>query len=127
MIVLAAILFIGAASLLYFRWLHDQEHTSVLVLNGSDALDGATAVIDGIALDGAIRGTFSEENRFTLKLFLQAGSYRFRIVRGDATLRTVVEFSLPRNTMITFNLQRDFPSTRKSSPPTESPAMSDVP
>lgn len=114
LIIAAAVLFIGTISLLYFRWLHIQEPTSVLVLNGTDALEGATVQLTGVNLADPITATFTESDRYTLKFFLEAGSYSISIKRGGTLLQAPEEFSLPGRTQLTVNLAREFPSTRPS-------------
>lgn len=112
LMIAAALLFIGAASLLYFRWLYNQEHSTILILKGTDALEGATATVNGVNLRAPIAADFLPDNAYTLRFFLEPGSYSFNVKRDGIVLDSPEEFSLPAKTMLTFNLARRHPSTR---------------
>lgn len=117
MVILAALLFVATASLLYFRWLAIQEPTSILILTGTDALDGAKVRLTGVNMGKPVEAVFNEQDHYVLKFFLEPGSYSFSIRRGDELIHSIEEFTIPGRTQVSYDLSRQHPSTQPSAKP----------
>jgi|SRR6185437_577928 len=88
MMVLAALLFLATAGLLYVRWATTVEPNCELIVSVGPALRGAEISVDGMTLPTAHRVTIGAENRFSQAFFLDPGTYDIKV-----TLNNELQFS----------------------------------
>src|SRR5690242_14831220 len=79
-ITLTVLIFALALALLARNWLVHDEPSSVLVLDGSPALKGAQARVVGSDNVAPLVSTFDDENGYSLRFYLDAGTHQFQIV-----------------------------------------------
>jgi len=113
-LLLAGVLFVLAVSILCYRWIIDREPSSIIQLNGSDALEGVVAQVSGVGLAEPIRATFEPQERYILRFHVEPGNYTLSLMRGDQIL-SQQDFTIPTQHVLTIDLWRIYPSTRPAS------------
>jgi len=116
---LAAVIFVLAVSILCYRWIIDREPSSIIILKGSDALEGVVAQVSGVGLAQPVRATFEPRENYTLRFHVAAGNYTLSLIRDDQIL-SQQDFTIPTQKVLMLNLWQDYPSTRATSPPANS-------
>ncbi|MCC6424360.1 MAG: hypothetical protein IT447_12860 [Phycisphaerales bacterium] len=112
-LLLTAVLFLLAVSILCYRWIIDREPSSLVILNGSDALEGVVAHISGVGMAQPIEATFEPQEKYILKFHLAPGNYTLSLTRGDQNLFQL-DFNISARHVQMLDLWRQFPSTRPS-------------
>lgn len=120
-LMLTAVLFILAVSILCYRWIIDREPSSLIILNGSDALEGVVAQVSGVGLAQPVRATFDPKEKYILRFHVAAGNYTLSLIR-DGQSFAQQDFTIPTRQVLTLDLWRMYPSTR----PASTPAQPDV-
>jgi len=117
MIVLTIALFLLAVGMLAYRWLTTTEPTTLLVIEGSPALIGAEASVQGVDDKTPHKSIFGEGERFALPFYLDPGTYTIKITRNGETLDTR-EVALMSNQGIKIDLTKWEPKVSTSGPST---------
>jgi hypothetical protein len=115
-LLLAGVLFVLAVSILCYRWIIDREPSSIIVLNGSDALEGVVAQVSGVGMAQPIRAKFEPQENYILRFHVEPGNYTLSLIRDDKIL-SQQDFTIPTRHVLTLDLWRIYPSTRPTSAP----------
>lgn len=119
MLLLTAVLFVLAVSILCYRWIIDREPSSIIILNGSDALEGVVAQVSGVGMAQPIRAMFEPREKYSLRFHVEPGNYTLSLIRDDKVL-SQQDFTIPTRQVLTLDLWRVYPSTRPTAAPAES-------
>lgn len=84
----AALLFITAVGLLYYRSLTLVEPNSIVDVRGNPSLDGAVVEIKGAGLNAPLQTVFGQKKGYEGRFFLDRGSYQMTVRREGRTLFT---------------------------------------
>jgi hypothetical protein len=82
-VTLAAILFVLAIVLLYYRWVTVTQPSSMVEVQGTSALAGAVVSVSGPGLKAPLVTTLDEGDHFRPRFFLNRGSYTVTVIRDD--------------------------------------------
>lgn len=115
-LMLTAVLFVLAVSILCYRWIIDREPSSIILLKGSDALEGVVAQISGVGLAQPVRATFTAQEKYVLRFHVEPGNYTLALIRDDKIL-SQQDFAIPTKRVLTLDLWRVYPSTRPGATP----------
>ena len=118
-LLLTAVLFVLAVSILCYRWIIDSEPSSIIIIKGSDALEGVVAQISGVGLAHPVRATFEPQEKYILRFHVAAGNYTLSLIRGDQIL-SQQDFTIPTRNVLTLDLWHAYPSTRPNAAPADS-------
>lgn len=84
-VILAAVLFLLAIALLYYRWVTIPQPNSVVEVQGSSALSGAEVSVTGPGLATPLTTTLSKDDGFRPRFFLNSGSYTVTVTWDGQT------------------------------------------
>ena len=85
-IALAALLFIGAAGVLYLRWATMREPMCIFIVEASTSLRGAEVTVDGVRLIKPHTVVIGRGDRFAIPFYLEYGVYAVRVTLNGATV-----------------------------------------
>lgn len=82
---LAAILFLLAIAMLYYRWVTIPQPNSVVEVQGTSAMSGAEVSMTGPGLAGPLKTTLSKDDGYRPRFFLNSGSYTLTVTWNGET------------------------------------------
>jgi len=82
-VVMAAILFVLAIVLLYYRWVTVTQPNSLVEVQGNSALTGAVVTVRGPGLKAPLVTTLDPQDGYRPRFFLNRGSYTLTVTRDD--------------------------------------------
>jgi hypothetical protein len=85
-IAISSLLFLFAATVLYYRWVTMSEPRCVIVVEAGPALKGAEVTVDGAMLIKPLKTTVGKDGRYAIPFYLDAGEYEVVVKLDDQTL-----------------------------------------
>jgi hypothetical protein len=110
----AGLVFVLTAGILYYRWASTIEPTTMVVVIGDESMRGVEVTVEGLGIAQPYHAVFGERERFALPFFLDPGSYRVRVSRGDRVL-------FQSNVVVQKHLGRQIDLTKLNLPPSTAP------